>query len=166
MAEVALGVAASVAGIASLVGQVCVGIQELYAFLDSIKDAELDLKCIQDDLILLQHAIQWIHRDCTNIPEYVDTKLLRTSLELCRSRVTRLLAIVGASEPTDHRNKALRKLRAMAKRKRIVDVVRDLDSAKMTVMLVHQHYIRYGKLYIDHTLCIRTDSDHGKGERC
>jgi hypothetical protein len=145
MAEVALGVAGSVAGIVSLAGQVCVGIQELYAFLDSIKDAELDLKCIKDDVILLQHAIQWIHRDCTNIPEHVDTKLLRTSLELCSSRIKRLLAIVGASELTDHKNKALRKLRATAKKKRIVDFVRDLDSAKMSLMLVHQHYIRYGK---------------------
>lgn len=146
MVEVALGVAASVAGIVSLAGQVCGGIQELYAFLDSIKDAELDLKCIQDDLILLQHAIQWIHRDCINTLEHVDTKLLRTSLELCRSRITRLLAIVGASELTDRRNKALRKLRATAKKKRIVDFVRDLDSAKMSLMLVHQHYIRYGKI--------------------
>jgi hypothetical protein len=145
MAEIALGIAGSVAGIVSLAGQVCVGIQELYALLDSMKDAELDLKCIKDDVILLQHAIYWIHRDCSNIPEHVDTKLLRTSLELCSSRITRLLAIVGASELIDHRNKTLGKLRATAKKKRIFDFVRDLDSAKMSLILVHQHYIRYGK---------------------
>lgn len=142
MAEVALGVAGSVVGIVSLAGQVCVGIQELYAFLDSVKDAELDLKCIKDDVVFLQNAVQWIRRDCTNIPKHVDAGLLRMSLELCNSRITRLLAIVGPSESTDHRTKAFRKLRATAKKKRIVDFVRDLDSAKMSLMLVHQLYIR------------------------
>ncbi|KAJ5370521.1 uncharacterized protein N7496_006613 [Penicillium cataractarum] len=56
MAEVALGVAGSVVGIVSLAGQVCAGIQELYALLDSVKDSELDMKCIKDDVILFQNT--------------------------------------------------------------------------------------------------------------
>jgi hypothetical protein len=142
MAEVALGIAGSVVGIVSLAGQVCAGIQELYAFLDSVKDSELDMKGIKDDINLLQNVIQWIHQDLTKIPEDVDATLFRTSLELCNSRITRLLAIVRSSETADHRNKTFKRLQTTAKKKRIVDFMRDLDSAKMSLILVHQHYIR------------------------
>ncbi|PYI09345.1 ankyrin [Aspergillus sclerotiicarbonarius CBS 121057] len=142
MAE-ALGVASSVVGIVSLAGQVCSGIQELYAFLDSVKEAQADLKCIKDDMLLLQNVIQCIYQDCENAPEHLDVGLLRTSLGLCMSRVNRLLGIVRPLEVTDQKNKTLKALWATTKKKRVADFLKEFDSAKMTLMLVHQHYIQW-----------------------
>ncbi|KAE8381609.1 ankyrin repeat-containing domain protein [Aspergillus bertholletiae] len=142
MAEVALGVAGSVVGIVSLAGQVCVGFQELYTFLDSIKEAQFDLQCVKDDILLLKNLVMDMSDDCTQSPGHLDTGLLKTSLELCISRINRLVAIIRPLEFTNQRGRTLQAIHAAVKKKRLAEFTKELDSAKITLILVHQNYMR------------------------
>lgn len=137
-----MGIAGSVAGVASLAGQICVGFQELYTFLDSIKEVQSDIQCVKDDILLLKDVVLDMSNDSMKSPEDFDTSLLKTSFELCLSRIGRLLAMIQPLESTAQKSKTLLAIRAIVTKKRLAEFVKEFDSAKITLLLVHQHYMR------------------------
>lgn len=78
--------------------------------------------------------------DCTGLPEYLDNDILKSSLELCLSRITRLLTIIQSLDPSSQKNRPINFIKATVKKARVAEFVKELDSAKMTLMLVYQHH--------------------------
>lgn len=139
MAE-SLGAAASIVGIVSLAGQICSGVQQLYAFVDSVKQAPSDFQNIKNDMLLIERLVGRMADDCTGLPEYLDNDILKSSLELCLSRITRLLTIIQSLDPSSQKNRPINLIKATVKKARVAEFVKELDSAKMTLMLVYQHH--------------------------
>ncbi|KAH1470084.1 hypothetical protein KXW35_000288 [Aspergillus fumigatus] len=139
MAE-SLGAAASIVGIVSLAGQICSGVQQLYAFVDSVKQAPSDFQNIKNDMLLIERLVGRMAEDCTGLPEYLDNDILKSSLELCLSRITRLLTIIQSLDPSSQKNRPINFIKATVKKARVAEFVKELDSAKMTLMLVYQHH--------------------------
>ncbi|KAH2710086.1 hypothetical protein KXV24_009266 [Aspergillus fumigatus] len=139
MAE-SLGAAASIVGIVSLAGQICSGVQQLYAFVDSVKQAPSDFQNIKNDMLLIERLVGRMAEDCTGLPEYMDNDILKSSLELCLSRITRLLTIIQSLDPSSQKNRPINLIKATVKKARVAEFVKELDSAKMTLMLVYQHH--------------------------
>ncbi|OJJ50781.1 hypothetical protein ASPZODRAFT_137919 [Penicilliopsis zonata CBS 506.65] len=120
----ALGVAESVAGILSLAGQICSGIQELYAFIDSIRQAETEYQIIKEVLMVLDNVVHSISEDCAHHPDGLDAELLQKALELCSSSIQRLIDIVrprGANSSTTEKKSSWRSLVIMVKKQRLND---------------------------------------------
>ncbi|KAF4167420.1 hypothetical protein CNMCM6936_005036 [Aspergillus lentulus] len=141
MAET-LGAAASIVGIASLAGQICSGVQQLYAFVDSVKQAPSDFQNIKNDILLIERVVRCMAEDCTDLPEHRDIDLLKSSFELCLSRVNRLLTIIQSFDTSSQKNRTVKLIKATVKKTRVAEFAKELDSAKMTLMLVYQHHIQ------------------------
>jgi hypothetical protein len=141
MAE-ALGVAGSLVGIASLAGQICSGVQQLYAFVDSVKHAPSDIQNIKNDILLIERVVRRMAEECTDLPEHLDIDILKSSFELCLSRVNRLLAIIQSLDTSSQTNRTIKLIKATVKKTRLAEFAKELDSAKMTLMLVYQHHIQ------------------------
>jgi hypothetical protein len=141
MAET-LGIAGSIVGIASLAGQICSGIQQLYAFVDSVKHSDSDFQNIKNDILLIERVVRRMSEDYTDLPEHFDISLLESSFELCLSRVDRLLVMIQSLDTLGQKNRSLRLIKSTVKKIRVAEFVKELDSAKMTLMLVYQHHIQ------------------------
>ncbi|EDP47100.1 hypothetical protein AFUB_100950 [Aspergillus fumigatus A1163] len=120
MAE-SLGAAASIVGIVSLAGQICSGVQQLYAFVDSVKQAPSDFQNIKNDMLLIERLVGRMAEDCTGLPEYLDNDILKSSLELCLSRITRLLTIIQSLDPSSQKNRPINFIKATVKKARVAD---------------------------------------------
>ncbi|RHZ67886.1 hypothetical protein CDV55_107918 [Aspergillus turcosus] len=145
MAET-LGVAGSIVGIASLAGQICTGIQQLYAFVDSVKHGASDFQNIKNDILLIERVVRRMSEDYTDLPEHFDIGLLESSFELCLSRVDRVLAMIQSLDTLGQKNRTLQLIKSTVKKIRVAEFMKELDSAKMTLMLVYQHHIQEGDL--------------------
>ncbi|KAF4157464.1 hypothetical protein CNMCM6069_005558 [Aspergillus lentulus] len=141
MAET-LGAAASIVGIASLAGQICSGVQQLYTFVDSVKQAPSDLQNIKNDILLIERVVRRMAEDCADLPEHRDIDLLKSSFELRLSRVNRLLTIIQTFDTSSQKNRTIKLIKATVKKTRVAEFAKELDSAKMTLMLVYQHHIQ------------------------
>ncbi|GIC94676.1 uncharacterized protein Aud_002005 [Aspergillus udagawae] len=141
MAET-LGVAASIVGIASLAGQICSGVQQLYAVVDSVRHAPSDFQNIKNDILLIERVVRGMAEDCTEIPEHLDIDLLKCSFELCLSRVNRLLTNIQSFDTPSQKNRTIKLIKATVKKTRVAEFAKELDSAKMTLMLVYQHHMQ------------------------
>lgn len=141
MAET-LGVAGSIVGIASLAGQICSGIQQLYAFVDSVKHGASDFQNIKNDILLIERVVRRMSEDYTDLPQHLDIGLLGSSFELCLSRVDRLLAMIQSLDTLGQKNRTLKLIKSTVKKIRVAEFVKELDSAKITLMLVYQHHIQ------------------------
>ncbi|GFG10290.1 putative ankyrin repeat protein RF_0381 [Aspergillus udagawae] len=156
MAET-LGVAASIVGIASLAGQICSGVQQLYAVVDSIRHAPSDFQNIKNDILLIERVVRRMAEDCTELPEHLDIDLLKCSFELCLSRVNRLLTSIQSFDTPSQKNRTIKLIKATVKKTRVAEFAKELDSAKMTLMLVYQHHIqKMGPLAFSQSSCRST----------
>ncbi|KAL4733711.1 ankyrin repeat-containing domain protein [Aspergillus similis] len=142
MAEVGLGIAGSVAGVPSLAGQICVGLQKLNTFLDSIKEVQSDLRCVKDDIPLLENVVLDMSNDCMKTPEDLDNSLSKTSFGLCIYRIERLLEMIQPLENTAQKSKSFQAICATVRKKRLAEFAKEFDGVKKTLLLVHQHYMR------------------------
>ncbi|GIJ92664.1 hypothetical protein Asppvi_001942 [Aspergillus pseudoviridinutans] len=156
MAE-ALGVAGSIVGIASLAGQICSGVQQLYAFVDSVKQGPSDFQNVKNDILLIERVVRRMAEDCTDLPEHLDVGLLKCSFELCLSRVNRLLTIIQSLDTSSQKNRTIKFIKATVTKTRVAEFAKELDSAKMTLMLVYQHHMqKIGPLAFSQSSCRST----------
>lgn len=101
MAE-ALGVAGSLTSFIGLAGQVAQGVNYLYNFFNSMKDAPKDIRSLATELKILGTILAEVNRDG------IDSAPMRAALQCCKDATGDLEGLVRKSNLTTDQSKARR----------------------------------------------------------
>jgi hypothetical protein len=147
MAEIAFATVASAMGVASLALQISDIIQRLYVFWSSVKDASKEVGVVVQELHLLRTTLNLM------AVEYERSTLQETHLQptkaglrLCQLRVQELDSLLNeldkASSTTKDNRWLWKSLKVVLRQELITKFLIGLDRAKLTLLLVDQHYFR------------------------
>lgn len=139
MAE-AIGLAANIAGIASLAIQLTQGIATLRRFYRSIRNASETLEELISELEVISLAMNEVEREALTRDRAMKPNLLKQCLQSCERGARRLNAVVEKIEKFEDRPHILGRVYIAIKEKEERDLLFDLERAKNSLAFAFQLY--------------------------
>lgn len=144
MAEVALGVAGSVVGIASLAIQLFNSVAKIKAFVDDVKDASQDIAEMLEQLELLSGMIQDIAVDEKAHPDVFENSVqLKRCLRLCNDAVQLMTVLEKDLAASVKKRRVRGSLKAIFRASEVEKLAKRLDKAQSSLILAYQIYSKW-----------------------
>jgi hypothetical protein len=138
MADVTLGVAASGFAVASLAIQLIEVVQGMHTFWHSIKNSASEVEYIRDHLAILRSVLSAILENCEGQPQVSCGEAVVKSLEVCKSRMGKLVKLMPQRDADKHWSA----LRVTVRRKTIQDIESHLRGDVMLLLLTLQPFFQ------------------------
>lgn len=148
MAE-AVGLAASLAGLASLAIQLTDGVVKLQSFLRDVKDAPQGLTRTIEELGALSSQLRHITEfqrqrlEANAANATIAAECLKRCLEICQNAVARISNVVIKLDKGIRQKVRFGKFRAALNKTHMKELHLELNDAKLSLILAHQIYNEY-----------------------